>query len=182
MDVDDDEAGHRDGGGRGAKQRLPKKADATVEDRRVIRKQQRKVIDTLETDAPQLMQLYNGKFRSLHEKNNEIFDNVTHTREQLNDAEIFNRESLVIRAAAQNADDISKRYDFSSYAQSLTARFNEQGGCCHFRGCASPLIAPSHAILAGSGDFSWCAFGQDIGGLFLSVPPMAVMLGPMGKV
>jgi hypothetical protein len=36
--------------------------------------------------------------------------------------------------------------------------------------------------MTGSGEFSWCAFGQDIGGLFLSVPPMAVMFGPLGKV
>ena len=132
VDDDDDEVDmEEDGGGGvgGAKPRV-KKLGATIEERRLTRQNQRKVMDTLDTNAPQLMQLDNGKFQQLHEENNKIFDRVTHTREQLNDAEIFNRESAVIREAAQNADDISKRYDFSSYAQSLTARFTDQGEYC----------------------------------------------------
>ena len=133
-DDDDDEVDMEEeggGGGGGAKPRV-KKAGATIEERRLTRQNQRKVMDTLDTNAPQLMQLDNGKFQQLHDENNHIFERVTHTREQLNDAEIFNRESAVIREAAQNADDISKRYDFSSYAQSLTARFTDQGGVGFF--------------------------------------------------
>ena len=49
------------------------------------------------------------------------------------------------------------RYDFASYAVALKERFT----------------------VTGTNHFNWKAFGQDIGGLMLSAPPMAVMLGPL---
>ena len=35
--------------------------------------------------------------------------------------------------------------------------------------------------MTGTNHFNWKGFGQDIGGLMLAAPPMAVMLGPLSK-
>lgn len=135
------------------------KVHGEVKVRRQIRADQRKMIERLEADAVQLSNVENGQFSELCEENNAIFEKVTHTRELLLDGEIFNRATEVIKAAALNADDISKRYDFGSYAEALSHRFTDRG----------------------SSHFNWAAFGQDISSLVRGVPSFSVMLGPLSK-
>ena len=135
------------------------KVHGEVKVRRQIRADQRKMIERLEADAAQLSNVENGQFSELCEENNAIFKKVTHTRELLLDGEIFNKATEVIKAAAMNADDISKRYDFGSYAEALSHKFVDRG----------------------SSHFNWAAFGQDIGSLVCGVPSFSVMLGPLSK-
>jgi hypothetical protein len=60
---------------------------------------------------------------------------------------------------AANLEDNSRRYDFNSFSSALTDKFKDRQ----------------------SGLFDWTKCGIDCGALFLSAPPMTIMLGPISK-
>ena len=155
-DEDDDDMDEEDDDAEDAR---AAKVYGKVNERRQIRADQRKQMEKLEDNSAQLAHIENGQLSQLCVENNTIFKKITHTRELLLDGEIFNKATEVIKTAALNADDISKRYDFGSYAEALTRRFTDRG----------------------SSHFNWRAFGQDIGSLVGGVPSFSVMLGPMSK-
>ena len=65
--------------------------------------------------------------------------------------------SYILSQSNQHTLTHAFRYDFVSYAVAVKDRFT----------------------VTGTNHFNWKAFGQDIGGLMLAAPPMAVMLGPL---
>jgi hypothetical protein len=67
--------------------------------------------------------------------------------------------SKVLKKMAANLEDNSRRYDFNSFSSALTDKFKDR---------QSDL-------------FDWTRFGIDCGALFLSAPPMTIMLGPISK-
>lgn len=81
-----------------------------TEKRRKIRKQIREVDEELGQHSAQLADLTNEKLQQLHKKQDKIFQEVNHTREQLLDAQALNKAADILRTAALNADDASKRY------------------------------------------------------------------------
>ena len=81
-----------------------------IEKRRKIRKEIREVDEEYITKSAQLADLQNNQLHKLHKKQNVIFQQVSHTREQLLDAQALNKAADILRTAAINADDASKRY------------------------------------------------------------------------
>ena len=77
--------------------------------RRKIRKEIREVDEEYVTKSAQLADLQNDQLQKLHKKQDEIFLKVSHTREQLLDAQALNKAADILRTAAINADDASKR-------------------------------------------------------------------------
>jgi len=81
-----------------------------IEKRRKIRQQIREVDEVLVTKSAHLADLQNEQLQKLHKKQDEIFLQVKHTREQLLDAQALTKTADILRTAAINADDASKRY------------------------------------------------------------------------
>ena len=84
-----------------------------IETRRKIRKEYREIDEEYVTKSAQLADLQNEQLQKLHKKQDKIFLTVTHTREQLLDAQALNKAADILRTAAINADDASKRYSLN---------------------------------------------------------------------
>ena len=49
-----------------------------------------------------------GKFREIMAQNNNVFKTITHSREQLNDAEIFKKQTKILMSTTSKMDDMSR--------------------------------------------------------------------------
>ena len=122
------------------------------------------------------------QFNDLRRRNNAIFLQVTHTREQLQDAEVLSKLShRVLVGNASKIADLKSRYDFDVFAQSIRDKFEDtargNGGSSD---CSSGRSSSSNN--GGNGVFSWSRLGMDVGCLFLSpAGGPGTMLGPISK-
>ena len=86
------------------------KHQETIDKRRKVRKQIRELDEKYVTNSAQLADLNNEQLQKLHKQQDQIFTTVNHVREQLLDAQTLNKAADILRTAAINADDASKRY------------------------------------------------------------------------
>lgn len=84
---------------------------------------------------------------------------MLHARELLNDSQNVKALARSVKNAAGHLDDISRRYDFTSFAASLTAQYS----------------SGSAAL------FSWVGYGQDVGVISRRREQVCTMLGPVGE-
>ena len=129
------------------------------QERKKLRKAQREVSEHLLEDKEQLEKPDSDAFNVHRKRNNELKDQVVHARELLNDSQNVKALAQSVQNAAGHLDDISRRYDFTSFAASLTAQYNSDT----------------------TGLFSWVEFGQDIGVLSRRRESVCTMFGPIGE-
>ena len=128
------------------------------EDRKKLRKAQRDVSDNISKDKEELDKLSSNKFNEHRNENNELKKKVVHARELLYDSQNVKALAHSVKNAAGHLDDVSRRYDFSSFAASLTSKYN-----------------------AGSARlFSWSGYGKDIRVLSRRREQLCTMFGPVG--
>lgn len=94
--------------------------------RRKLRTMQRDIFDEIEKNRMELLDINTGKYDELRDKTNNIFKEIRHTREQLNDATIFKRSTGILKTIAVNAEDISRRYDFGTFASAIKDKYTDR--------------------------------------------------------
>lgn len=129
------------------------------QERKRLRREQRDLSDELVMSKEDLEKTSSDTFTRLREKNNALNKQIVHAREALNDTQNVKVLAKAVKNAAGHLDDVSRRYDYASFAASLTADYN--------RGRASL--------------FSWVDFGRDVGVLFRRKEQMSTMFGPIDK-
>eukprot|EP00596_Hydrurales_sp_CCMP1899_P003858 CAMPEP_0119053118 /NCGR_PEP_ID=MMETSP1177-20130426/74208_1 /TAXON_ID=2985 /ORGANISM="Ochromonas sp, Strain CCMP1899" /LENGTH=453 /DNA_ID=CAMNT_0007032949 /DNA_START=102 /DNA_END=1463 /DNA_ORIENTATION=- len=185
------------------KVRLAEEADVKTSKakRRQIRINQRSLMDVFTDEQEALQDFNSGRFKDTRGLMNTEFDKIGHTREQHIDATLMNAQSRVLRKLAANLEDNSRRYDFNSFSSALTdkgpiskpeklrkiaevlrklaANLEDNSRRYDFNSFSSALTDKFKDRQ--SGLFDWTKCGIDCGALFLSAPPMTIMLGPISK-
>lgn len=129
------------------------------QERKKLRKAQREVSDQMIVDKDELDKPDSDVWNIHRNRNNELKEKVLHARELLNDSQNVKALAQSVQNAAGHLDDISRRYDFTSFAASLTRQYNS----------------------GTTGLFSWVGFGQDVGVLSRRRECLCTMFGPVGK-
>jgi len=83
---------------------------------------------------------------------NNLFENVVHTREQLQDAEVLKALSKKVSINSTKLSQNQAKYDFVSFVDGLTSKFNE------------PTVQQQSKRL------NWAALGRNVMPLFLATP------------
>eukprot|EP01041_Mallomonas_annulata_P001325 gene1325-2554_t len=123
--------------------------------RRLLRKEQRLLHEEMLDNRENMRVVGSEVFSNLRMKNNALFLNTGHTREQFNDALNLKEISKAANIQAEHLDDMSRKYDFQSWANVVKQKYEN---------------SEDHI-------FSWSDFGKDIGTLFLRAPRVCPMLG-----
>jgi hypothetical protein len=129
------------------------------QERKKLRKELREVSDQIIRDKDNLDKPDNQAFNIHRARNNELKLQVLHARELLYDSQNVKALARSVKNAAGHLDDISRRYDFTSFAAALTAQYNSEG----------------------AGLFSWVDFGKDVGVLSRRREQLCTMFGPIGE-
>lgn len=127
------------------------------EERRQLRKEQRQLLEVLNENRDEMADIGSSKLNDFREKNNELFKKTKFTREQLNDAQNLKQIAKATSQQSMSLEDMSRRYCFDDWAISIKSTYENK---------------EDHR-------FSWNMFGQDVGTLFLRVPRLSPMLGPI---
>ena len=126
--------------------------------RRQLRAQQRKLNDEINDNLDKIQVAGNTLFSNLRDRNNEIFEQVNNPRELYLDAGILTGLARSARIQTSSMDDVSRRYDFDTFAERLQEHF-----------------------MSDEGYIDWNRLGKDCGTLFRTIPPFNVMRGLLGK-
>lgn len=124
----------------------------SIQGRSEVRKSQRKI------GSIQKNKSESYDWQAIRDENNVIFRHVTHPSEANDDIDIVWDLVTSVRSAAGHLDDISRRYDFTSFAAALTKQYSVQTG----------------------GQFSWAKLGRDVSVMSRRREQLCTMLGPIG--
>jgi hypothetical protein len=130
------------------------------QERKKLRKAQREVSDQILEDKEELDKADSNAFNIHRDRNNELNKKILHSRELLNDSQNVKALARSVKNAAGHLDDISRRYDFTSFAAALTAQYSDDGV---------------------GGLFSWVDYGKDVGVLSRRREELCTMFGPIGE-
>ena len=131
--------------------------------RRALRSEMRDHFDTILNQREELSKVGSGTelLKEVRDRTNAIFEKVHHNRERLMDAITVREMASTLNNQAIALDDMSRRCDFSTLCDSLTAKYRD----------------------AQEGDeFNWTHLGNDVGALFRGAVPMRFMFGPLNKL
>ncbi len=129
------------------------------QNRKKLRKDIKEFTDDLQKDPDLLENPHSESFDINRQKLNNLFEKVLHARESYHDAQNVYFLARSVKNAATHLDDISRRYDFSSFAASLQGQYN--------RGNMNL--------------FSWVDFGRDVGVISRKRQELCTMFGPVGE-
>ena len=131
------------------------------EKRRNIRRTQRQLSDEIAESRTKLEDVKSGFLSDLLQRNEMVFSKVTHTREQHHDAMILKELTRFAEVQAAQLNDNSFLYDFELFSHDLKTFFQSDGS---------------------NGSSIWEDIGRQAGCLFLSVPSMQTLKGPIQKI
>jgi hypothetical protein len=94
--------------------------------RREQRSKQRSILDIILDEKSSLEDINKGRFEQLRQENNEVFQNICHGREGIQDAIIVNHQVKIVKELVSKLDDISRRFDFDSFSTALKEKFTDK--------------------------------------------------------
>jgi hypothetical protein len=92
-------------------------------DRARLRGNLKSIIDTIELVEEEIKKNNSNKFKTLHDRMNEIFEGVEYVREMTLDATALKAFSKALRAQAFQLNDLSKQYNFETFVERLHNKF-----------------------------------------------------------
>ena len=131
--------------------------EAEAERNRELRKKQYVIHDKLHSQRDDII-TKTGEFDAIRYENNELFQGVNRTREQLNDTITMCMLSNIMKKRASVMDNLSRILNFDSFVTGLQGKYLDE-----------------------SGHFSWDLLGGDIGSLASPTPPVLTLLGPLKR-
>ncbi len=104
------------------------------------------------------------------DRSNNLFSSITHTREQLHDAELQRHLSTrVLIGTASKVAELKSRYEYDRFAAAIKDKFENNRDANARRSNDNGL-------------FSWSRLGMDVGTLFLCpAGGPGTMMGPISK-
>lgn len=128
-----------------------------AERNRQLRKKQYVIHDKLHAQRDDYI-TKTGEFDAIRYENNELFNEVNRTREQLNDTITMCMLSNIMKKRASVMDNLSRILNFDNFASGLQGKYSDE-----------------------SGSFSWGLLGGDVGSLTSPTPPLLTLLGPLER-
>ena len=128
--------------------------------RRELRKEQRKLLDSVHDNFEKIADKNSSTFDDLRQETNRLFGLANKTREQHNDALIFQQLSKGLKKMTASTSNLSARYNFSGFKDKLWEQYEDKE-------------------LERFKSINWVVLGEDVGSFMRTPGNVTTFFGPL---